>query len=405
MHITIQSAGLKRCRLAAALLLAALFSLAAYAASPPAAKVFPLKPGETCLACHGDLQKKKLRHAAIEDAASCTAACHVLIGPSQHAFKPRPAKLSTICFSCHDPFSAKKSQHSPTADGDCSACHDPHQSDEAKLLRQPAAKLCFECHDRSAFEGTGSSHGPAHEGTCLACHNPHAAEQPRLLSKAQPELCFGCHTVAMIDSQKVPMVSIRHQFDDDQAEKHPPFEEGTCTECHHPHASANVRLLTASYPPKFYAAFTPDSYALCFRCHEKRAFVEPRTLTATAFRNGNLNLHYRHVNKTKGRSCRACHAPHGSRQKALISGVIRFGERGIGMNYTVTDNGGKCVSSCHVPASYDRVKPVSNPLRTTPRSGQDASTEELLRAAPPKKSPPPTATPKGAPAPAAATIK
>ena len=45
------------------------------------------------------------------------------------------------------------------------------------------------------------------------------------------------------------------------------------------------------------------------------------TSDATRFRNGEDNLHYRHVvgpRKDRGRSCRLCHAPHLAANPALV---------------------------------------------------------------------------------------
>ena len=50
------------------------------------------------------------------------------------------------------------------------------------------------------------------------------------------------------------------------------------------------------------------------------------TKGATGFRNGTQNLHAVHVNdKVKGRTCRACHAPHGADLPHLIRASVPFG--------------------------------------------------------------------------------
>ena len=105
----------------------------------------------------------------------------------------------------------------------------------------------------------------------------------------------------------------------------------------------------------------------------------PRTLADTEFRNGNLNLHYRHVNRPKGRTCTACHTPHGSRQKKLIREAFGFGDRTLPIQYEKTETGGTCATACHGPVSYDRCEPAENGLLTTPREGKDATTEELRK--------------------------
>jgi len=43
--------------------------------------------------------------------------------------------------------------------------------------------------------------------------------------------------------------------------------------------------------------------------------TEPETRTLTNFRDGARNLHFLHVNKAvRGRTCRACHEVHASKQ-------------------------------------------------------------------------------------------
>jgi nitrate reductase cytochrome c-type subunit len=136
--------------------------------------------------------------------------------------------------------------------------------------------------------------------------------------------------------------------------------------------------LAAKYPRGFYQSYSEDAYELCLNCHDADRFNLPRTLTATNFRNANLNLHYRHVHKKKGRNCLACHDPHGSRQAHTIVSAFHFGARDLTINYTATASGGTCAPACHVQAYYDRLQPADNRFRTTHRLGQDATAKELL---------------------------
>jgi len=293
-------------------------------------QAFDLKPGQRCLDCHGELNEKKTIHPATEGGAACAGSCHKQDNPARHQFTALPQPIGQLCLECHDDPVAGQHRHKPAADGECIICHNPHQSEQAKLLRE-----------------------------------------------AIPDLCFTCHGAQLKDSQGIDLPPTKRLFDDSQAQLHPPFAEGDCLACHRPHASDNIRLLVAAYPSGFYQNYSETAYALCLSCHDAEAFTAPRTLTATAFRNGNLNLHVRHVNKEKGRGCRACHSPHGSRQPHLIVASFRFGERTLGFSYETTDNGGSCAPGCHVKVVYDRLAPINNLLRATPRAGKDASVEEL----------------------------
>jgi len=334
--------------------------------------------------CHADFFKKKHIHPAASKGSSCVK-CHKPVEPNKHAFKPIPSNKSELCYTCHDEEDpAKKQVHMPVKAGSCTKCHDPHQSDQAKLLKKPSPQLCFGCHDEDEFKGK-VVHGPAAEGKCLSCHHPHASENERLLANKTPELCFSCHAAQVKDAQGRMLPATKSLFEDKGASLHPPFATGKCSVCHQPHASASGRLLGKGYPADFYARYTKESYGACFTCHSSKKFEEPRTLTETQFRNGNLNLHHRHVNRDKGRSCGACHSPHGSTQPKLIHPNFQFGEKLLALKYEKSETGGSCTTACHATIRYDRCKPEDIALQTTLRVGSDATQEELKQACEKKK--------------------
>lgn len=335
-------------------------------------------------ACHTDFFKKKHIHPGASKGTTCVK-CHKPVEPGKHAFKPTPANKSEQCYACHDEDEFKSAAvHKPVQAGSCTKCHDPHQSDQAKLLRKPTPQLCFGCHDEDEFKGK-VVHGPAAEGKCLDCHRPHAAENKRLLASKAPELCFTCHAAQLKDAEGRTLPATKSLFDNKDATLHPPFAKGQCSFCHRPHATESGRLLTKAYPADFYAGFNKDAYGLCFSCHDSEAFETPRTLTETQFRNGNLNLHHRHVNRDKGRSCGACHDPHGSTQPRLIHPSFQFGSRILPLKFEKTETGGNCAAACHIPIKYDRCEPEAITMRTSARSGADASLQELQQACDKKK--------------------
>ncbi len=162
---------------------------------------------------------------------------------------------------------------------------------------------------------------------------------------------------------------------------HKPFAEGLCTECHDAHESDFYRHLKAAYPATPYAQYSEQTYGLCFlaTCHKglEKVFSEPRTLSLTAFRNGNLNLHFRHVNKKKGRTCIVCHDNHYAKSPMIMKDMFKIGKRELALSFEKTESGGSCNSPCHRRATYDRYEPSINLIRTTPRQGTDASEGEL----------------------------
>lgn len=358
----------------------ALFLLLGALAGARAEAPAQIDPAASCTdACHTDFSRKKHLHPPASKGTTCVK-CHKPAEPGKHAFKPIAANKSELCYTCHDEEDeAKKKLHKPVKAGSCTKCHDPHQSDQPKLLRKATPQLCFGCHDEDDFKGK-SVHGPAAAGKCLDCHHPHAAENPGLLAKKPPDLCLGCHAAQLKDLRGRTLASIKSQLDDKDAVKHPPFAQGKCGSCHLPHASTTRRLLAEAFPEDFYATYSADGYKLCFSCHSAKSFDSPRTLDQTGFRNGNLNLHFRHVNRDKGRTCTACHSTHVSRQPKLIHSSFQFGDKALGLKFEKTETGGSCETACHAPIKYDRCKPEVITMRTTPRPGEEAS-EDALKAA------------------------
>lgn len=242
-----------------------------------------------------------------------------------------------------------------------------------------------ECH-----AGMGKKkyvHGVGVNGKhCTKCHSvTNKGEHKFTLPEAAVELCAQCHSgkyIAPADIEGVPpkIITSSDIFEEDETgELHKPFLQGKCTECHDAHESDYYMHLKGSYPEGLYAIYSIEAYGICLKCHKgfEEVLTEPRTLNITEFRNGNLNLHFRHVNRKKGRSCKACHHPHGSENPKLIRSTFLFGTRKLGINYKKNETGGGCSPSCHMPLKYDRYDPVDVLMKNTPRLGEDASEEEL----------------------------
>lgn len=89
------------------------------------------------------------------------------------------SKDNDLCFACHDDVTKDNSVvHYPISDGACIDCHDPHQSPHGFLLKNKLPELCFNCHDESDIRSN-----PVHEdqSLCTQCHNPHASNEEKLL--------------------------------------------------------------------------------------------------------------------------------------------------------------------------------------------------------------------------------
>jgi predicted CXXCH cytochrome family protein len=183
----------------------------------------------------------------------------------------------------------------------------------------------------------------------------------------------------VIDTKGITIPSPKSLYEDSDAVLHRPFVEGKCNACHFPHRGDKYRLLKGNYPTGVYSPYSEEAYSLCLGCHKDMAqsLDKPRTLGGTKFRNGNLNLHHRHVNKKKGRTCRSCHDHHGSKNPRLVKETLKIRKVELPMEFAITETGGSCTPSCHTAVMYDRYEPVGVTMKTTPREGKDATPEEL----------------------------
>lgn len=192
---------------------------------------------------------------------------------------PIAAAADTVCFNCHkkEAFSGKV-VHQPLAQGQCSACHNPHVAHFKGLLEKEGSALCFSCHEKQqeAFK-QGMVHQPVRSGQCLACHEPHVSSRNGLLKEQLSATCFGCHDKLL---QK-------YQY------THNPYAQGQCYSCHRPHQSLFGQLLKDE----------PDK--VCLSCHKSQDL-----------QNGHVNY------PGSLRNCLSCHNPHGSGRKGIVRDVL-----------------------------------------------------------------------------------
>ena len=267
-----------------------------------------------------------------------------------------PAK-GEVCFQCHQERKeefAMKHIHRPVAE-DCGKCHDPHSSNARHQLHKSGGELCASCHAAlspavySEIKGATHKHPPADQGRCTECHRPHSSAVKSLLkSSSLQNLCFTCH-----DELGNHVAESRT--------KHGPVQTGDCLACHRAHGSRHSRLLARYFPEEFYKEYAPENYDLCFGCHNKDIAKNKFTRTLTNFRDGDYNLHFFHVNMKKGRNCVACHDAHASSQAKHIRTEVPFGSWSYPIALTRTAEGGTCVVGCHAPKGYDRSRPLLKP--------------------------------------------
>ncbi len=197
---------------------------------------------ERCDSCHGTIETERLqpnRHQPFKQ-GRC-ALCHNSHGSSQPFMLT--GKASQLCVDCHS--GRKVLPDTPSAHQNCAICHHAHGNDENNYLLQEQPQLCVNCHEVDRFWNKGVGHSPAVEGDCQACHDPHEP-QNSIAKDADVNLCGDCHEIDPATLKRT------HQGIDPSASsclschdphggpdkgltlpvKHAPFAEGDCTPCH-----------------------------------------------------------------------------------------------------------------------------------------------------------------------------
>jgi predicted CXXCH cytochrome family protein len=92
-----------------------------------------------------------------------------------------------MCYECHDDLQQAIAKapfkHDPAGNGECSSCHNAHQSSEKALLLKAPGKLCFDCHEEKDMAAVKAHAGTAGK-SCVECHDPHSGKDKYLLKGA-----------------------------------------------------------------------------------------------------------------------------------------------------------------------------------------------------------------------------
>lgn len=339
----------------------------------------PLADG-SCTVCHNPHQSDQNNLLRGNTAADVCTECHDTgTGESEYVHGPvavgacdichsghgklsntllRQPDVNSTCYQCHElkseEIASLTNKHEPVEES-CANCHNPHESDYPFQLEEEAPDLCLDCHSdiEEKISGAQSHHQAVESGrTCLNCHLPHGSQFERNLKGEPFGLCLSCHNKPM--KQGKTTIPSMKKFLEKNPDWHGPIKEKNCAGCHEPHGSPNIRLLKFAYPKSFYAPFDVDNYQLCFQCHPSENVLDKNTVKLTNFRDGDRNLHYLHVNREKGRTCRACHQTHASVHPYHIRDTVPFGSWQLPINFEPREDGGSCSPGCHKLKIYTR---------------------------------------------------
>lgn len=228
-----------------------------------------------CLKCHTDftksLKEARIIHSPVKD-GSCSS-CHNSHGsPVANLLKK---KMPDLCIECHTKTGKKlagvKVPHKPLQqEGSCSSCHSAHYSQNKGLLPFNEMTTCLHCHDKDNLgnpplrnikkdlAGKKHLHGPIEMGECKACHDPHGSDNFRMLRGSYPTdiyapykdgiygICLSCHEKNLL---RFADTTIYTNFRNGARNLHYVHvvinrKGRTCRVCHEPHASNGEKMIS-----------------------------------------------------------------------------------------------------------------------------------------------------------------
>lgn len=300
------------------------------------------------------------------------------------------------CLNCHSGGVArfniaselmKPSAHNPR---DFRGIHDP--TEDIRVARRHVE--CVDCHNpHAAGNETISLEGRPTAGlignTLRFVTGVARGGRPVEVSKFEYEVCFKCHAGGSFERRQtviprqITQTNTRLEFQPSNPSFHPvigprnnpdvtsllpPWNTSSiirCTDCHNsdqaanggpasgpkgPHGSIYEPLLIANYSTRDYTLESAQSYALCYRCHDRQ----------TVLNDDSFPLHRVHV--VNGRApCSACHDAHGisrlqgnaTNNSHLINfdiSIVEPASGGLGGRITYESLGpgaGSCTLTCH----------------------------------------------------------
>ena len=161
------------------------------------AKMKPREVSETCTTCHNRTEHAMWSGGKHDSRNMTCVTCHSVHAPKSEKAQLKTATQQETCVQCHKTEVSKlhRTSHMPVREGkmECSTCHNPHGSQNVKMLRAGNSinEACASCHaeKRGPFLW---EHAPG-RNDCVTCHDPHGSNNERMLVSRVPMLCQRCH--------------------------------------------------------------------------------------------------------------------------------------------------------------------------------------------------------------------
>ena len=213
----------------------------------------PTQMTDTCLGCHSkDFSRANIRRSAHTEADVVCTNCHSIHGSPTPKFL-LAKKQTELCYGCHAPIRAQFSMPVKHRVNEgvvqCTDCHNPHGNFAPSWRTGTGSNLvtashdneepCLKCHvdKRGPFV---YEHASVRVEGCTACHMPHGSTNAKLLRRPVVfTVCLECHNGAGTfgrENQGVVIQSASHNILD------PKYQQ--CTLCH-------VRIHGSNSAPTF----------------------------------------------------------------------------------------------------------------------------------------------------------
>lgn len=168
----------------------------------------PLVAGvKKCLSCHEEKVSdfsRRSNHPLLQENLTCLS-CHQF---TRRQDSPVSYDINRVCQDCHPeqsgpfPFEHEAVNGYAVEGAGCIECHEPHGSENDRLLKQPPTQICQQCHITPMLHDTKHG-GVARNRTCQTCHTGmHGSlisshfldiDMPAIISNGLSCYDSGCH--------------------------------------------------------------------------------------------------------------------------------------------------------------------------------------------------------------------